>query len=256
MLSIISSRAGKPNPGLREAPRHEGESNVEWVERNLPPAIDDQVTLLMVGGVDALHLQVRSAQAGARHDMTPSSWSHVAFLDPPRKATGNAKLTEVSLDPARGFGHPPSSNAVQTSRLKRYDAPGDFPNIAVATLPVPRATSNASLKRIQMGRSSIDLVESLLAWLAYVWGAPGASNPLRSEIGVPGASLVEAVTGLNDFDLTPGLESRSSCPEAIWQSLRWWHDYYAREDSRHGRSGEAAVAGAYAIGHRVERPPG
>jgi hypothetical protein len=28
------------------------------------------------------------------------------------------------------------------------------------------------------------------------------------------------------FELTPGLSSASSCPEAIWQSAKWWTYYY------------------------------
>lgn len=46
------------------------------------------------------------------------------------------------------------------------------------------------------------------------------------------------------FELTPGLESRASCPEAIWASALYWHDYF-------GKAGERKVPfGRYVIGHK------
>jgi len=42
--------------------------------------------------------------------------------------------------------------------------------------------------------------------------------------GMPSAAMLETAYATNGFDLTPGLESRSSCPEAIWQSASWWHE--------------------------------
>jgi hypothetical protein len=50
------------------------------------------------------------------------------------------------------------------------------------------------------------------------------------------------VLGAAGFDLTPGLESRASCPEAIWQAAKWWHKYY--EDQK-----RAPLSGAYCCGH-------
>ena len=29
-------------------------------------------------------------------------------------------------------------------------------------------------------------------------------------------------------ELTPGLASRSSCPEAIWQAAKWWQEFYEK----------------------------
>jgi hypothetical protein len=30
------------------------------------------------------------------------------------------------------------------------------------------------------------------------------------------------------LELTPGLSSQSSCPEAIWQAAKWWYQFYAQ----------------------------
>jgi hypothetical protein len=61
---------------------------------------------------------------------------------------------------------------------------------------------------------------------------------------MPSAAMLETVTGAAGFDLTPGLESRASCPEAIWQSARWWHEY-------HEENKEGFIAGAFYITHRL-----
>jgi hypothetical protein len=59
-----------------------------------------------------------------------------------------------------------------------------------------------------------------------VWSAGDKTNPLLGGTGLPAAALVEAAHGMAGVELTPGLASGSSCPEAIWQSALWWHDYY------------------------------
>ena len=50
-------------------------------------------------------------------------------------------------------------------------------------------------------------------------------NPLFDGYGMPSAAFIEALCAANGYDLTPGLESRASCPEAIWQAARWWHEF-------------------------------
>jgi hypothetical protein len=59
-----------------------------------------------------------------------------------------------------------------------------------------------------------------------VWGAGARRNPLLDSAGLPGAAFVETAFGMAGIELTPGLSSGSSCPEAIWQSALWWHHYY------------------------------
>jgi hypothetical protein len=146
--------------------------------------------------------------------------------------------------PAEGFGFPPATNGVQQAVLGRYADPKSFPNIAILYLPAsvtPKKLMD-TLERFQQQRIVLDAVQLLLAWLGYVWGAGRAGNPLLDGMGIPSAAMLETVTGAEGFDLTPGLESRASCPEAIWQSARWWHDY-------HKENKEGAITGAFCTTH-------
>jgi hypothetical protein len=44
--------------------------------------------------------------------------------------------------------------------------------------------------------------------------------------GLPSAAFVETVYGIAGVEVTPGLSSASSCPEAIWVAAKWWHQFY------------------------------
>jgi hypothetical protein len=45
------------------------------------------------------------------------------------------------------------------------------------------------------------------------------------------------------IELTPGLATRASCPEAMWQAARWWHPYYLdRAPSGAGTAGPSTPA--------------
>jgi hypothetical protein len=58
---------------------------------------------------------------------------------------------------------------------------------------------------------------------------------------VPSAVFVETVYGMSGVELTPGLSSSASCPEAIWQSAKWWHNFYEGDG---GREGQADISDA------------
>jgi hypothetical protein len=45
--------------------------------------------------------------------------------------------------------------------------------------------------------------------------------------------MIETVFGMGGIELTPGVASATSCPEAIWQSAIWWHDYYQKTAAAH-----------------------
>lgn len=83
-----------------------------------------------------------------------------------------------------------------------------------------------------------------MSWLAYVWGVGRSGNPLMDGFGIPSAAMLEIVIGANGFDLTPGLESRSSCPEAISQAAKYWHEYY--EDQK-----KDPLSGFYYTSHHL-----
>ena len=48
------------------------------------------------------------------------------------------------------------------------------------------------------------------------------------------------------YDLTPGLESRSCCPEAIWQAVRWWQDYQQQRPD-----GNPSIRSLYCAPHNL-----
>ena len=94
-------------------------------------------------------------------------------------------------------------------------------------------------------RAVLDAIDLIVQWLAYVWGVARSANPLLDGLGIPSAAMLEIVIGASGFDLTPGLESRSSCPEAIWQAARWWHEYYTGQK-------KSGLTGAYYTPHEIK----
>jgi hypothetical protein len=244
-MKSLPSKSHGINPHLLESPRKPGRSNGQWLADHLKPE-EKRVTLLVLGGTSPMDFRLRVAQSHLRDDLTPSHWSHVALLgEPMNDRIGDTAVYEISLDPPRGFGYPLPSNGLQKATLARYLDARKWPNIALLHLPavVQRDAINEALKRFQMQRVVLDSLQLLLTWLAFVWGVGRAPNPLHDGVGIPSASMLEVVIGAAaEFDLTPGLESRSSCPEAIWQSARWWHQYHA--DSRQG-----AIEGVFSTSH-------
>ena len=250
MLNIIKSSAQKPNSALRQSKRKPDEDNLTWLRRHLTPN-EERLHLVLLGGADALSFRLRVAQSHLRHDLTPSRWSHALLLDgatvragkdnmPP--ALTNVRTFEISLDPAQGFGFTPPTNALQHGRLRDHTDVTKFPNIALLSAPVAWAQAREMLVEVeakgtgakrggffQHQRAVLDATELVILWLAYVWGVGRASNPLLEGHGIPSAAMIEVVLGAAGFDLTPGLESRASCPEAIWQSAKWWHEYHNRD---------------------------
>lgn len=263
MLNILSSRTTESNRQFREVPRQPGENNVGWIRRvaGVMGGGDESrwTDLVLLGGVSSCAFRLRVAQSHIRHDLTPSHWSHVLLLAGP--ADGEAKETptlEISLEPERGFGFPPVDNAVQDGRLGVYRMRSRYPNIALIRIPVPRADIVNMLRKrehlpegrkerkemvadFRRQRASIDAVDLLLTWLGFAWGVGGAGNPLLQGHGIPSAALIEVALAACKYDMTPGLENRSSCPEAIWQAARWWHEYYEHQE-------KVAPIGAWIVG--------
>jgi hypothetical protein len=243
MLNIISSTASNPSPVFIESPRQAGEDNLRWLGRH-PPSGNQQTTLLLVGGRSPTAFRLRVAQSHLRHDLTPSHWSHIMLLGESARSTGRTAVYEISLEPAAGFGFPPPSNAVQRRELEAYRSPRAYPNIALLRIPISPSEVMRALDRFQRQRAVVDALELLLRWLAFAWGVGRAGNPLLDGQGLPSAAMLETVLAAVGFDLTPGLESRASCPEAIWQASKWWHEYYIRENRQ-------APSGAYYVGHKL-----
>jgi hypothetical protein len=256
MITATVSRESDPNPDFREVKRQNGEDNLQWLKRLLQGYAPRGVVMLLLGGTDPLSFRLRVAQAHLRHDMTPSAWSLVALVvDPSFKDVGTSRLTEISLDPERGFGWAPEHNAVQDDvPLARYQDARRYPNIAVIDLPPDTATDGApgkseaaaaeearraqrkaidtALARFKRTRGTLDCCELVVQWLAFAWGAGQVPNPLIAGRGIPSAVLVESLTAATGFDLTPSIDSRASCPEAVWQGARWWHGLHEKVATR------------------------
>lgn len=244
MINILSSRAGSRSNAFTEAKRKSGQDNLAWISENVSDGTD-QITLVMVGGKSPTAFRLRLAQAQVRSDLLPSYWSHVMLVDKAAKNLGSTKIHEISLEPRKGFGFPAPDNGVQLARLSDYANPEDYPNIAVLHVPVKLKEVLESLEAFKKQRAVLDGVDLIVRWLAYVWGVARSPNPLLDGQGIPSSGMLEIVVGTCGFDLTPGLESRSSCPEAIWQAATWWHEYYKDQDKR-------GIWGAYFCPHPIQ----
>lgn len=243
-MTMQASTAKAPNPQVSKSPRKANETNLQWFTRHWGDD-EERTRVVLVGGTGPIDFRVREAQAVVRHDFTPSHWSHVALAGP---SVRGAKVTEISLAPVGGFGHPPASNALQTGTLARYAEAGHFPNVGVFTISVPWKDVVDAVSRIEKQRSALDLVELTLIWLGHAWGVGSLANPLQQQHGVPSAAAAEALLNTCGFDLSPGLTSRASSPEAIWQGCRWWHQYPGREAKRD-------VNGAFFVSHVLGQGP-
>lgn len=250
MLNIRASSASAPSESFREEPRLPGEDNAAWLARQLAGADPGAATLLLVGGVDGTAMRLRIAQSHVRDTLSPSHWSHVAMLA--TDASGpEPELVEIALDPPGGFGFAPPTNGVQRVSIETYADATRYPNVAVvhfAATDEQRGTLADATRRFQRQRSVLDATELVVVWLAFVWGVGRTGNPLLDGHGVPSAAMAEIVFGAAGYDLTPGLDSRASCPEAIWQSARWWHEYYDAVSP----GGAPAPYGAWTVGHRLD----
>lgn len=251
MIVTKSSVATSPNPKLQPLRRARGQGNTSWIGAALK-GDDPTGVLLFFGGTGLTDFRLRVAQSHVRQDMLPSFWSHVAIV---RRASGRGDwdLYEVSLEPRPGFRAVPGNNGVQEGKASPYDDPDRFPNIACVKIPIasgqrgkrsPAAALDGSVRAFKRQRNLADVPSLILEWLGFVWGAGTRGNPLLRNLGIPSAVLVESVFAIAGIELTPGLESQSSCPEAIWQAAKWWHEFY--ESGASGQSG--TVAGRYFIG--------
>lgn len=297
MLSIReSSLAGTDqNAALSALPRAPDEGNRAWVQRAFaePPFAAAGLAIVLIGGRTSLDLTLRFAQALARYDRTPSSWSEAALLI--RGKAGKAVSYGIHLPrldqpvgyrlstPKRLLRNVPTwNNGVQQEVLKHVDDPIDYPNIALLgfgetlqaemlrQLPpgepesaTPQTLANAASAAVQRYRKRPDVVSSAEAawrWLGYAWGVREQPNPLHQGMGLPSALFVETVIAALGLDLTPGLASHSSCPEAIWQTAKWWYAEQAAE-RRPGADTQSAPTGPlyfgrYHRGHVMDEPGG
>ena len=255
MIASRRSKAAASNPNLKEVPPPREPSIVAWARK--AAGTDGRVdgTLMLVGGADLLHFRLRVAQSHVRGDMRPSCWSHVGVL---RQMGQRVVLYEVPLDPPGGFRGMPETNGVQAISVTRYEDPKRFPNVAVLRFPVDPAEIPRAIDRVRDERGMLDLGALILPWLGFAWGVGLPTNPLLGGNGIPSAAFVEAVFAAVGVELTPGLATRSSCPEAIWLAAKWWHNYYAAQAAEPAATEAAGAAappatpmGFYWLGQRA-----
>ena len=247
MIPSRHSPASSPNRLLAPGEAGSDQSNLAWLRSGRL-----RRGILLLGGTSLADFRVRVGQSGLRSDLSPSYWSLCGLL---LDAEGTFLSVPLQLLDVSAV---PQSNAVQTCRLADYDDPAHWPNIAVLsfTRESDEVTRNARL--VADSRTILDLPDLVLAWLGYTWAVTGASNPLLAARGVPSAAFVETAHALAGVEITPGLASAASCPEAIWQAVKWWHGYYleaaavTRGSSVGGSSGARPIVprGRYAVRQR------
>jgi hypothetical protein len=242
-MDIRRSPATSRNPLVvqDEAPSTRG--NAAWLQDHAEPG-----SVVFIGGAGLTDFRIRVAQSHLRNDMLPSFWSFAGIM------TARGILT-VPLASAGDPSSVPATNAVRLVRLQEFDDPAPYPNVGAIRFVDRGDAIVANAEKLIRHRSAVDLPTMLLQWLGFVWGAGTRRNPLLENVGLPGAAFVETAFGMAGIELTPGLSSGSSCPEAIWQSALWWHDYYRKTAAvmtEDGASAARATQPADALPRAVE----
>lgn len=247
MFSLRHSAAARPNRSLDELAPKRAETNRAWLER-----AGATQGVLLLGGSSLVDFRLRVAQSVVRHDLTPSHWSLAGIL------VGAAGFLSVPLEPPDDPSTVPARNGVRECSLDDYDDPARYPNVAVLRFVADDEPIRAAAAEVARQRAVLDLPALVLAWLGQAWAVEDR-DPLLDGKGIPSAAFVEAAYAIANVELTPGLASTSSCPEAIWQSAKWWGDYY-EDAARMAVSGSVAPrghavplvpSGSYAIRQRA-----
>jgi hypothetical protein len=244
MIPVRRSPAKSPNRGLRRLPPNARERNSAWIART-----EMRDGVLLLGGSSLAAFRTRVAQSHLRHDLAPSYWSLAGLLE------GGRRVWTVPMDAFGDTSGVPATNGVQPRPLTAYDDPEAFPNIAILDFGAASRRVAEAATEISYQRATVDLVSMIVPWLGFLWGTSSASNPLLQSVGLPSAAFVEAVYGMLRLELTPNLSTQSSCPEAIWQSAKWWHTFYEETASSVARGARRSDAPTAPHGYYIARQP-
>ncbi len=207
------------------------ESNLEWLPRAYNSFELDDVTqwsfVVLAGGRDVASFRLRVAQSHLRGDMLPSYWSDCALLNVEQGDFSRARFFNLPLFQPATASYAPMRNGLIELPLKQLPSQKQFPNLALLAIPVPQEKILESLAAYQRARVSYDAVENILPWLAYVWGAGNAANPLMQHIGFPSAMMLNQLFSAQGFDLAPGVNANLSAPETFWSGVKHWQAYYS-----------------------------
>ena len=251
MFAIRHSGAAAPNSQVSEQPSKRAEGNLAWLERT---GVAEGVLLL--GGSQLTDVRLRVAQSRLRSDISPSHWSFAGLIS--QRVVTTCAIEAIG-DPGEFAAH----NGVSHIDASVFDDPARYPNIAVLVFTSQYAPIFDALEQIESGRAVLDVPALTVAWLAALWAVDDLDAPLRDGRGMPGAAVVALAHAIAGLQLTPGLESTATCPEAIWQAARWWADFYRESAAVTLRAGAAQFtghaqpavpAGMYAIRSRLVEP--
>lgn len=222
LSGLRRSEVASGNPLLKETPADSAPqgaaANYTWLSST---GYRDGVVLL--GGTSIVDFRMRVAQSELRHDLLPSFWSTCGLL-----IDGNVLMT-ARVDAISDSSARVERNGLEAVKLDgepRYGDSNCYPNIAILQFTDDHAAIREHVARIGQERTIVDLLAQIVAWLGYCWAVGDRGNPLMQGHGIPSATLLERAHGLANIDLSPGLPSASSCPEAIWQAARWWYEAY------------------------------
>ncbi|WP_137719721.1 hypothetical protein [Methylobacillus flagellatus] len=236
MIRQTRSKATERNPEFPEQQRKPGESNLAWGRRAVKAmGIKDPKAwsyIVLLGGKDTMAYRLRIAQSQLRPDLKPSLWSEAILVELQHNKLDDAHAIHVPLLQPAESGFAPPRNGVVVRDLADFDDPARYPNIALIALPIAQQRVMERLEAFKMSRSTLDTLEHVVRWLAFCWSAGNTGNPLLESVGLPSACMLETLLGAEGFDLTPGLESRVSCPEAIWSATSYWQDYFDQSGSK------------------------
>jgi hypothetical protein len=251
MALISRSATTDLNKGLKQTDA-KSVGNRKWLAE-----VGDSDGIILIGGASLADFRIRVSQSSLRGDMLPSFWSQCGIL------LGDSVFATVPLDLASRSKDPPDQrnddvsaiprlNGVRHCSLDEIDDPDRFPNVAVIRFARKHDEVREHIRQLCHNRSIIDIPALMLPWLGFIWGTSGSANPLINGIGLPSSAFVETVFAMANFELTPGLSSASSCPEAIWQSAKWWSGFYKSvaesDDARKKKTAVAMVPeGSYVI---------
>ena len=230
MLATRQSDAVAPNPDIKEFKAEPRENNQQWLARLRSTDAKATDGVILMGGATLSHFRMRVAQSHVRGNLLPSCWSLAGLM------VDDERFLTVPLAFGGKTSDVPQSNGVQACPVEDYKNPKQFPNIAVLRFvdnpefifsgPDQDPPERSIVENIKSQRGIIDLPAMLLAWLAYIWGVGQRGNPLLDGAGIPSAVFAETAYGIGGIEMTPGLSSTSSCPEAIWHAAKWWHGFY------------------------------
>lgn len=207
-------------------------ANLDWLKRAYESLALEQLAdwsfIVLAGGKDVASFRIRVAQSHLRGDMLPSFWSECALFKIHNGDFASAGFFNLPLFQPATATYAPTRNGLIELPFNKLPTQKDFPNLALLAIPVAQEKILASLAEYQKARVSYDAVENILPWLAFVWGAGNATNPLMQQIGFPSAMMLSQIYSANGFDLAPGVNAHLSAPETFWSGVKHWQDYYSK----------------------------